>query len=114
MNREPNVTPMLDVLLTLIIIFMFVAQQFVLKDVQVHDPNPIGDGVPGVVALIAGPHETLWLDGHEIPASALVAAVKGAQVEVSAQPGSSYQDVVHALDVARGAGARVLGLANKR
>jgi len=49
-----------------------------------------------------------------IAPAALAAAVKGAPVEVSAQPGTRYQDVVHALDMARGAGARVLGLANKR
>lgn len=114
-SREPNVTPMLDVMLTLIIIFIFLARQFVLnKDVQVHDPNARGPGNRTVVALIAGPHQTLWLDGREISVAALGAAVSGAPVEVSARPGASYQDVFHALDAARTAGARVLGLANKR
>jgi biopolymer transport protein ExbD len=91
MNREMNVTPMLDVMLTLIIIFIFLAQQFVFENVQLHDPRATGDGMRVPVALVAG-----------------------SPVEVSAQPGASYRDVFHALDVARGAGARVLGLANKR
>ena len=114
MNHEPNVTPMLDVLLTLIVIAILLAKQFVIPDVQLHDPAARGHGSPAVVSLVAGPHETLWLDGHEVSPMALAASIKGAPVEVSAQPGAAYQDVVHALDVARGAGARVLGLANKR
>ena len=111
-SRDPNVTPMLDVMLTLIIIFIFLAQQFIMSDVQVHDPSVRGPGDRAVVALVAGPHETLWLAGREMAPAALAAAVKGSPVEVSAQPGTRYQDVVHALDMARGAGARVLGLAN--
>jgi biopolymer transport protein ExbD len=112
--REPNVTPMLDVMLTLIVIFILLAKQFVIPDVQIHDPNARGRGSPSVVALVAGPGQTLWLDGREITPAALAATLNGAPVEVSAQPGASYRDVFHALDVARGAGARVLGLANKR
>ena len=66
------------------------------------------------MALAAGPRRTLWLDGREVSAAALAAAVNGAPVEVSARAGASYDDVFHALDAARTAGARVLGLANKR
>jgi len=113
-TREPNVTPMLDVMLTLIVIFILLARQFVIPDVQVHDPNARGRGSASVVALVAGPGQTLWLDGRKIAPAALEATLKGAPVEVSAQPGASYRDVFHALDAARGAGARVLGLANKR
>src|SRR5579872_2623243 len=98
-TRDPNVTPMLDVMLVLLIIFIFLAQQFILnKDIQIHDPRARGPGDPSVVSLVAGPHETLWLDGHEITPTALAASLNGAPVEVSAQPGASYQDVVHALD----------------
>jgi biopolymer transport protein ExbD len=113
-TREPNVTPMLDVMLTLIVIFIFLAQQFVFENVQLHDPRAIVDGLPVSVELVAGPRETLWVDGREVGPDEIAARVKGAPVEVSAQPGASYRDVFHALDVARGAGARVLGLANKR
>jgi biopolymer transport protein ExbD len=115
LSREPNVTPMLDVMLTLIIIFMFLAQQFILnRDVAIHEPSAKEKGNASAVALVAGPHETLWLNGHEVSPAALAASLHGAPVEVSAQPGASYRDVFHALDVARTAGARVLGLANKR
>jgi biopolymer transport protein ExbD len=114
MNREMNVTPMLDVMLTLIIIFIFLAQQFVFENVQLHDPRATGDGTRVPVALVAGPRETLWIDGRELGPDEIAARVQGASVEVSAQPGASYRDVFHALDVARGTGARVLGLANKR
>lgn len=110
MNREPNVTPMLDVMLTLIVIFIVLAKQFVIPNVQVQDPNVKGKGNPSVIALVAGPHETLWLDGNKVSPGNLAARLKGAPVEVSAQPGTSYQDVVHALDAARGAGARILAL----
>jgi biopolymer transport protein ExbD len=113
-TREPNVTPMLDVMLTLIVIFILLAKQFVIPDVRVHDPNARGPGSSSIVALVAGPGQTLWLDGREVAPAALAATLKGAPVEVSAQRGASYRDVFHALDVARGAGARVLGLANKR
>lgn len=114
-TREPNVTPMLDVMLTLIIIFIFLARQFILnQDAQIHEPRTDVPGDARVIAVAAGPHETIWLNDHEVSPTALAATVKGAPVEVSAKPGATYQDVFHALDAARTAGARVLGLANKR
>jgi hypothetical protein len=46
-------------------------------------------------------------------AEAVAARVVGHPVDVTAQPGSSYRDVFHAVDIAHGAGASVIGLGGR-
>jgi hypothetical protein len=82
------------------------------RSIDVHVDSGIDEpGLPpDTITVVAGPHETILHDGHPVR----VADLKNRVVLVLADTNVSYQDVVHALDVARGAGARVLGLANKR
>jgi biopolymer transport protein ExbD len=113
-----NVTPMIDVLLVLLIIFM-VVQQGMQRGVAVQVP-PVDSSVPVgpeqfVLEVRPGPEYLLNLQPIEpallearlrevfAPRARRVVFVKGAE-------GLSYGQVVHALDAARSAGVDVVGV----
>ena len=114
-----NVTPMIDVLLVLLIIFM-VVQQGMQRGVAVQVPPPVHSSVPGspeqfVLEVRPGPEYLLNLQPIEpallearlrkefAPRARRVVFVKGAEA-------LSYGQVVHALDAARSAGVEVVGV----
>ena len=123
LNNEINVTPMIDVLLVLLIIFMAAIPSMRKSiDVQIPDPTsaPPGPGAPSIVLEIAAngayainqspvAHDALAARIHEIydarPEKVLF--VKG-------DGHVRYGDVVTAMDVVRGAGVRVLALPGAR
>jgi biopolymer transport protein ExbD/biopolymer transport protein TolR len=113
-----NVTPMIDVLLVLLIVFM-VVQQGMQRGLAVQVP-PVSSSVPGspeqyVLEVRPGPEYLLnsrWIDPARLepalrevfaPRTRRVVFVKGAE-------GLSYGQVVHALDAARSAGVEVVGV----
>ena len=120
-TSEPNVVPMIDILLVLLIIFMMqVPMSRKAQDVQVppdiRTPNqpPSGPSNNIVLELTADggyminkdPVDPRLLDArfHEIydnrPTKILF---------VKSAPTRKYQEVVEAIDVARGAGVQVIG-----
>ena len=119
LNNEINVTPMIDVLLVLLIIFMAAIPSMRKSiEVQLPDPRPSPPtlGAPSIVLEIAAngaysinqkpvAHDGLGARIHEIydnrPEKILF--VKG-------DGHVRYGDVVHAMDVARGSGVKILGL----
>ena len=118
MNAEPNVTPFLDVLLVLLIIFMYVClnQQKVIT-AQLPDPTATaGDNSPTIV-LEVRPNamyaiNTQLVSGPQLDAR-LHAIYDGRPMKtilVRAAPGVRYQEVVTAIDVAKGAGVVAVGL----
>lgn len=97
----PDVSPLLDVILVLTILFapgIMRLQGVIYANVD----HEIVDRWPAVT-VIAGPHETMRINGH----SCTAAELRGRTVRLLADSGALYQDVLHALDVARGAGAYV-------
>lgn len=118
MVTEPNVVPMIDVLLVLLIIFMLVV---VVPDRRAFDvvlPEPAGasTGATSIVLTVAeGPRYAL--NGQDLPAGNLEGALREAFRDrkerilfVEGERSLSYQSVVRAFDAARGAGITVTAI----
>lgn len=116
-NGEMNVTPMLDVLLVLLVIFMLMAMR-TRQTIDAQLPLPCavaceGD-TPIVLEVLPGP--TYRLNQSPVPAADLarrladVYAGRSDRTLQVAGRGVTYQQVIAAMDVARGAGVRVIGL----
>jgi biopolymer transport protein TolR len=124
LTNEPNVVPMIDIMLVLLIIFM-IMQPLMRKavDLQLPDPNPTVSTVnnesnqivlevlaDGSFAVNKEPLTKERLDARlrEIfdPRPDKIIFVKG-------DPTVIYQDVIYAMDVARGAGVKVIGIPPK-
>ena len=118
MVTEPNVVPMIDVLLVLLIIFMLVV---VVPDRRAFDlvlPELAGasTGAPSIVLTVAeGPRYSL--NGQQLAAGNLEGALREAFrdrgeriVFVEGERTLSYQSVVRAFDAARGAGVTVTAI----
>lgn len=121
LTNEPNVVPMIDIMLVLLIIFM-IMQPLMRKavDLQLPDPTPTvstanqaSDQIvlevlaDGSFAVNKEPIVKANLDSRlrEIydPRPEKIMFVKG-------DPSVKYQDVIYAMDVARGAGVKVIGI----
>ena len=118
MHAEPNVTPFLDVLLVLLIIFMYLSlsQQKIIT-AQLPDPKPVmGPNTPSIVLEVrSGPQYTI--NTQLVSASQLAGRLRAIYegrpektLVVRAAPGVRYQEVVAALDIAKGAGVVAIGL----
>ena len=122
MNAEPNVTPFLDVLLVLLILFMYLClnQQKVIS-AQLPDTNARAiDTTPGIVLEVM-PNETYAINTQRVTGAALASRLRAIYenrptktIIVRGGPGATYQDVVTAMDIARGAGVVAIGLTKAR
>ena len=118
MQAEPNVTPFLDVLLVLLIIFMYLSlTQQKLITAQLPDPTPVtGPNTPSIV-LEVRPGATYAINTRAVAGSQLAGQLRAIYegrpektLIVRAAPGVRYQEVVSAIDVAKGAGVVSIGL----
>jgi biopolymer transport protein TolR len=118
MNAEPNVTPFLDVLLVLLIIFMYLSlgQQKAIM-AQLPDPTPArGANTPAIV-LEVRPNGVYAVNTQVVSGAQLASRLRGIYASrpdktiiVRAAPGVRYQEVVTAIDLAKGAGIVGIGL----
>lgn len=121
MHFEPNVTPFLDVLLVLLILFMFLTvNQRKAIHTQLPDPNGAGGDTP-LIVLEVGPNATYTINTQAVRAGQLAARLRDISagrptktIMVRGAPGVTFQDVVTAVDVAKGAGVVAIGLAPRR
>lgn len=118
-KSEINVTPFLDVLLVLLVIFMAAmqAQRLLWAQLPLTDAQGCNDACESIVLEVL-PGSMFALNtvrfGKEELAARLRAAYAGrpsSVLFVKGDPTVSYQDVVSALDEARGAGVQVLAIA---
>jgi len=118
-SSEINVTPMIDVLLVLLIIFMITQPlSRMAMDVQVPPPDtPQTNEQPSFqIVLELRDDGTYAINTQVYPKDQLDAqlhAIYDARpaklMFVKAGPNRIYQDVIEAMDIARGAGVQVIG-----
>ncbi len=124
LTNDINVTPMIDVLLVLLIIFMMAVPMLRKAiDVQIPDPTPTqqpAESNPDQIVLQVLPGGQFKVNSEEVPAANLHQFLKDVYdgrpnkiIFVKGDPTVKYQEVVHAMDVARGAGVKVIGIPPK-
>jgi len=124
LTNEINVTPMIDVLLVLLIIFMMVvpmARKAI--DIQLPDPNPAvapANAVSQQIVLEVLPNSAFAVNKEPLNKDNLVKRLKEIYdnrpdklIFVKGDPAVKYQDVIFAMDMARQAGVKVIGVPPK-
>ncbi len=124
LTNEPNVTPMIDVLLVLLIIFMMIIPMSRKAiDLQLPDPTPQPDQSgppPQQIVLEVFPGNVFKINTGVVPKEKLTDSLTALYrdrpekiIFVKGDPKVKYADVIWAMDQARGAGVKVIGVPPK-
>ncbi len=119
LNSDINVTPMIDVLLVLLIIFMII-QPLNRQTIPIQVPPPQTSAAPAgpsnQIVLEIRDDGTYAINGQLVPNDQLDAQIHSIYDTrpvklMFVKPGLNrvYQDIIEAMDVARGAGVQVIG-----
>lgn len=120
-NAEINVTPFLDILLVLLVIFLASVNARRTIDVQLPVPSSAActEDCEAIVLEVL-PGGSYALNQRPFGGAELLPRLRDAfagrprsVLFVKGQSGVTYQDVLSAMDVARGAGVEVLAIAPK-
>lgn len=124
MTSEPNVVPMIDIMLVLLIIFM-IMQPMMRKavDLQLPDPTPsvvTANQASDQIVLEILPDGSFAVNKEPLTKERLAERLSEIYsprpdkiIFVKGDPAVKYQDVIYAMDVARGAGVKVIGIPPK-
>ncbi len=123
LTNEPNVTPMIDVLLVLLVIFMMIIPMSRKAiDTQLPDPTPqpASQVNPDQIVLEVLPDDKYAINKEPIEKAALMERLKkiyeGRPEKVIFVKGDTtvkYANVIWAMDQARGSGVKVIGVPPK-
>ena len=118
-SSEPNVVPMIDILLVLLIIFMITQPlSRMALDVQVPPPEQTATtkAPPSQIVLELADDGSYAINGQPVPKDQLDTQIHAIYDDrpakllfIKAGMNRIYQDVVEAMDVARGAGVQIIG-----
>ena len=128
LSNEPNVVPMIDILLVLLIIFMITQPlSRMAMDVQVPPPEQTTttQAANNQIVLELADDGSYAINGQPVPKDQLDTQIHAIYdprpaklLFIKAGANRLYQDVVEAMDVARGAGVQIIGFtpeeANRR
>jgi biopolymer transport protein TolR len=124
LTNDINVTPMIDVLLVLLIIFMLVIPMS-RKAIDLQLPDPTPDNTPqgpppAQIVLEVLPNNVFKVNSEQIPKEKLPARLKEIYdprpekiIFIKGDDHVKYETVIWAMDVARGAGVKVIGATPK-
>jgi len=119
-TSEPNLTPMIDVLLVLLIIFMVIIPMG-RKAFDVQLPDPTAEKPPpnqkvNQIVLEVNSGQQFLINKAPVAKDQLYAKLKEIYdprpekiIFIKGDPEVIYQDVIFAMDQARGAGVKVIG-----
>ena len=124
LTNEINVTPMIDVLLVLLIIFMMVIPMSRKAiDLQLPDPTPDDQPSgppPSQIVLEVLPGNVYRINTQPVTKQDLQKRLKEIYdprpdkiIFVKGDPAVKYSDVIFAMDVARGAGVKIIATTPK-
>ena len=125
LTNEPNVVPMIDILLVLLIIFM-IMQPRVRRAIDLQLPDPTPQDVPSTpnpdqIVLEVMPNDQFFVNKEPVPKDNLAGRLKAIYdprpekiMFVKGDPAVKYQSVIWAMDQARGSGVKVLGVTPKQ
>jgi len=124
LQNEINVTPMIDVLLVLLIIFMMVIPMSRKAiDLQLPDPTPDNTNQgppPSQIVLEVLPGQVYKVNSQPVAKNDLAKRLKEIYdprpekiIFVKGDEHVKYSDVIWAMDMARGAGVKVIGVPPK-
>ena len=108
-----NVTPLVDITLVLLIIFMVTANFIVRETVEVDLPRTANSGetVQGLINVVMDKEGAVFFDGSAVDESALKGKIKEAlekdkdtRAIISADTVIAYGKVMHLIDVVKGEG----------
>ena len=124
LQNEINVTPMIDVLLVLLIIFMMVIPMS-RKAIDLQLPDPTPDNTPSgpppsQIVLEVLPGNTFRINTQPVSKNDLSRRLKEIYdprpdkiIFVKGDPAVKYSDVIAAMDAARGAGVKIIATTPK-
>ncbi|MFN2400588.1 MAG: ExbD/TolR family protein [Gemmatimonadaceae bacterium] len=124
LTNEPNVVPMIDILLVLLIIFMLI-QPMLRKaiDLQLPDPQPAVAAVnvaSNQIVLEIAADGKMTINKEPVTKDRLAARLKEIYdprpdkiIFIKGDPKVRYQEVITAMDIARGSGVKVIGVPPK-
>ncbi|NOT07078.1 MAG: biopolymer transporter ExbD [Gemmatimonadales bacterium] len=121
-SAEPNVIPMIDIMLVLLIIFM-ISQPLTRMAIDVQVPPPVANqnsGPSTQIVLEIAADGSYSINGQPVPKDQLDTQIHAIFDNRPAKllffkpaPNRIYQEVIEAMDVARGAGIQVIGFTPK-
>jgi len=121
-QSEPNVIPMIDILLVLLIIFM-ISQPLARMAIDVQVPpleTAKESGPSSQIVLLIKEDGNYEINGQPVPPGQLDTQIHAIYdnrpaklIFIKAAPTRTYQDWIKASDVVRGAGVQVIGFTPK-